>query len=488
MIICFFASYSFSEALQENKNTPILKQASLDECIQTALKNNHHRAVSGFAIEMAEAQHRQALSGYWPQVSLKGGFQRMDESANFLFPSTSFSIPAQNITFPEGVSIPVTLPGVGTIPLNSFPIPPQRIDTPAQDIKLMDEKSFLANLNAVWLLYDGGMRKGYREQAQGLIAMMKEESRRTDLEIVDTVKRYYFGSVLAIQLHQLGKDTLERMETTLNLTETMYKEGSGTVKKTDWLDNKVMVESIRSMVALLEKNELMAQAALANSMGLTWEASVKPLDSEIPYTRFVNKLEELVSSAYQYNPDWSKVEAALRSLEGAVKTDESGHYPKLALTGELHKWWNSYDAGMATELNKEGWTVGIGMEIPIFSGFLIQNKIAESRARLAKVKKEQILLKDGIGLQIKDIFFSLNAAEKSYQATQEAMKSAVENRDLNTRAYQNELVDTEKVIRAQLMESLMSAQHYKVRYDHISLQSKLHLIVGTEIIKKLEKQ
>jgi outer membrane protein len=40
----------------------------------------------------------------------------------------------------------------------------------------------------------------------------------------------------------------------------------------------------------------------------------------------------------------------------------------------------------------------------------------------------------------------LNAAEKSHQATLDAMNAAEENRVLNTRAYQHELVETEKVI------------------------------------------
>ena len=66
------------------------------------------------------------------------------------------------------------------------------------------------------------------------------------------------------------------------------------------------------------------------------------------------------------------------------------------------------------------------------------------------------------------------------------MNAAAESRDLNTRAYQNELVETEKVIRAQLMEALMSAQHYKTRYDHLALQSQMTLLVGTEVLKKLQ--
>jgi outer membrane protein TolC len=127
----------------------------------------------------------------------------------------------------------------------------------------------------------------------------------------------------------------------------------------------------------------------------------------------------------------------------------------------------------------------VGLEIPLFSGFLTKNKVAETRAQIGKIKEEQLLFKEGIGLEVRDVFLSLRAAQKSYQATQEAMTAATENRDLNTRAYENELVETEKVVRAQLMEALMSAQHYKTTFDHIALQSQMDLLVGTEVLNKL---
>jgi outer membrane protein len=456
-------------------------QLTLDQCVNQAMEDNHRRPASKFAVVMAEAQHRQALAGYWPQIGATAGYQRMDQAPDFLFPASQMQLPTGSavVTVPAGVlgPNPVQLP-VST--------PAQNIQIPAQDVKLMDPDNFTASLNATWLLYDGGMRKGLREQTGGLVDMMKQEARRTDLEIIDSVKRYYYGAVLARQLQQVGEDTLARMEATLNLTETMYKEGSGKVMKTDWLENKVMVASLRSMVALLEKNAAMAQAALANTMGLPWNATVKPADKEIPFAPVVGNLDDMVGSACQFNPDWEKVEAGIRAAEGAVRTAKSDYYPKLAVTGEVHKWWNDYNAGMATDRNKEGWTVGVGVEIPIFSGFLTKNKVAETRARVEKIKQEQFLLKDGIGLQIKDAFLGLGAAEKSYQATLDAMNAATENRDLNTRAYQNELVDTEKVIRAQLMEALMIAQHDKACYDHVALQSQLDFLVGTEVLKRLQ--
>lgn len=466
----------------------------LEDCIATAMQQNHQRPASRFAVAMAEAQHRQALSGYWPHVTVKAAYQRMDEAPDFIFPAGQMGVPPQTIsvpagtaliTVPAGVLAPVAVQLPVTTPAQTITTSGQLFPIPAQDLKLMDPDSLYASVNATWLLYDGGLRRGYRQQASGLVDMMKADARRTDLEIVDSVKRYYYGAVLAGQLHQLGRDTLDRMEATLSLTETMYKEGSGKVKKTDFLDNKVMVESLRAMVTLLEKNEAMAQAALANTLGRPWNASVRPADRELPRAATADSLEGLVGSAYRFNPDWAKVEAGLRALEGGVTTARSGHAPKLALTGELHRWWNDYDSGMATAANKEGFMVGVGVEIPLFDGFLTRHKVAEARARLAKLKEEQFLLKEGIGLQIKDVFLGLVAAQKSERATFEAMTAATENRDLNTRAYQNELVETEKMIRAQLMEALMSAQHYKTRYDLVALRSRLDLLVGTGLAEKL---
>ncbi|MBI5691805.1 MAG: TolC family protein [Verrucomicrobia bacterium] len=475
---------------------PGLRSLSLDECLTEALQNNRRRPASRFAVAAAEAQHRQALSSYWPQVALQGGYQRMDNSPNFVFPASFMGVPGQTVTTPPSTAI-LTLPAgvVGpvavqmpvAVPGQTITTQPQIFPVPEQDVKLLGPDLWSGKIDVKWLVFDGGMRRGLRQQTESLVAAMKQEERRTDLEIADSVRRMYYGSVLARQVRQVGQDTLARMEATLNLTETMYKEGGGKVKKTDWLDNKVMVESIRAMVVMLEKNEAMAQAALANSIGRSWTESIAPSATEIPFSDAGGNLADLVGTAYRFNPDWNKLEAGIRAAEGAVLTARSGYLPKVAVTGELHRRWNDYDAGLATKRNLEGWTLGVGFEMPLFDGNLTRSKVAEMRARLGQLKEQGFLLKEGLGLMIKDHFLGLIAARKAHQATLDAMKAAEENRDLNTRAYQNELVETEKVIRAQLMEALMSAQHYKARYDHLALQSQLSLAVGTEVVRQLQQ-
>jgi outer membrane protein TolC len=241
------------------------------------------------------------------------------------------------------------------------------------------------------------------------------------------------------------------------------------------------------MVATLAKNEASAEAALAYTMGLSWNATVEPADSAVPYAGYEGKLDELVTTAYEFNPDWAKVEAGLRAYEGERSTAISGHYPKVALTGSLHRFWNSYNAGVSTDANRAGWTVGVGVEIPVFDGFLTNAKVAEARARISKLKEEKLLLKEGIGLQIRDLFLGLQAAEKSCGASREAMTAARDDRDLTSRGYASGLLTTEKVIRAQLQEALVSAAYYKSVYEHRALQSQIDVIVGKEIQSELSR-
>ena len=474
---------------------------SLQDCLRLAMENNRRRPASRFAVAMAEAQHRQALAGYWPQVTAKAGYFRLDEAPNFIFPASTMVVPAQTVTVPAGTAM-VTIPAEAFAP--GFPpapiqmpvaFPGQSITTaaqvfpiPQQNVKLLNPDNFTVSGNLTWLLWDGGMRKGYREQALGGVQAAQAEVRRTDLELTDSVVRIYYGAVLARQLHQVGKDTLARMEVTLELTESMYKNGAGKVNKTDYLDNEVMVETIRSMVAELARNEAAAEAALAYTMGLSWTATVHPAEEEVPYRPFAGNLDELVATAYEFNPDWGKLEAGLRAFAGEAATARSGYYPKVALTGELHRWWNSYTAGTATAVNKEGWTIGLGAEIPIFDGFLTRNKVAEALAKVSKLKEEKFLLREGIGLELRESFLSLEAAAKTYQAADRAMVAAKENRDLTSRAYQNELVETEKVIRAQLFESLMTAQYLKARYDQLAIESQISLVIGKEVAGRVNSK
>jgi outer membrane protein len=100
---------------------------------------------------MAEAQHRQALAGYWPQVNFKGGYERLDQPLNFIFPSRVFPVPARSISVAGGtaaVTVPANAFGPGfppaaiqipvSVPGQTIQTPAQSLTVPEQNVKVLD--------------------------------------------------------------------------------------------------------------------------------------------------------------------------------------------------------------------------------------------------------------------------------------------------------------------------------------------------------------
>ncbi len=448
----FFCFHVYAEPTEKpdfKQETFVIK--SLEQCLNIAIKNNRQRRISEIAVSIAESQHKQALSAYWPWLKAEISGSRSDDEPNFVFPSETMTV-------------------MGT---------PAHI--PEKNVKLMDRDLLISSLEFVFPLYTGGKRTALSKQARVGVEIAKESARQTDIKIIYDVKRMYYGFILAATLQKFGRETLERFEATLKMTDYLYQHGEGAVKKTDYLRSKVIESFIRSMQEKLISNEKIAGSALVNAMGLEWHIQPDPADKEITFTPFDSDLAELISDAYQFNPDWSRLEMALKVAEAEIKEAKSGRFPIVALTGNLIRLDNSYEKGMMTDINKEAWNIGIGIRIPLFSGFRTTNQIKEAAAKLEKMKQEKMLLKEGIALRIKDAFLEIIRAQAQIKATQHALDAARENRELNIRAYQHELVETREVIEAQLMESFVQAQYVKALHDHSVAKARLDYIVGREI-------
>lgn len=437
-----------------------------DRCVEIALDNNHLRPASAYAVKAAEAQYRQALSGHWPQVSVSSVYTVMDEPPNFIFPASQMAIPP--------------------IQLGGFKLALEPIDVPEQDIRLMDKENWLSSLRMTLPLYTGGLISAYKQQARAGINVAKQEARRTDLQIIYDTKKYYYAAVLTQKLYEIADEALARLEATLELTENLYKNGSGRVKKTDFLQNKVIVENVRSMVVSLRYKKALACEALAFSMGLEAGTSVRPAESEIPYLPCEVSYDMLLSEAFQFNPEWQTLLAALDAYEGKLKQAKSGHLPKIALVGGLNYIENSYNYGMVTPENKQGWVAGIGLELPLFSGFKTSNEVREARARLSNLAEKKMVFKEGLALQLKQAISEMEMAKEKHAALAQALESAVSNRDLVERAYQVDLMEENDLIQSQIIESLMKAQYQNVLYQHYCARAKLEFTVGREVFNEAE--
>ena len=504
------ASYASAKSSDETMH----KSLSLEQCIEIAMTESSRPKVGRASKLIAEAQHRQALAAYWPHVSMTGFAQLRSNEPNFEFPGLAIDTPATQFTTPEmqfnypggtiktpataiqvpahalypgspALAVPVASQNV-KVPGQTISVPSQTLDVPSQHIvvdkqtfDLADRFTYGAALDAKWLIADGGERRSRRKQALSGIEAAHQEERADTIDLVSDVKRYYQGAVLARQLLEVANDVHERMKSTLDLTKTFFEGGSMEVTKMDYLRNKVMVDALESGIAKMEANYELACSALTHSMGLGWQSRIEPLEQKMRYEKMDVDLGQMIGQSYQFHPDWKRLLAGLEAAEFGVKKQRAGFSPKVAFLGKIHAIENNHESGVATDENLNAWTVGIGVEVPIFHGFLTKNRVAEAKARLEKMEHQQVLLEEGLAMMVKKSFIDLAAAQKREKAMQAACSTAAENRELTDRAYRAGMAEADEIFRALVVDALSRATQLKTQYDAVTARIELDAAVGT---------
>ncbi len=460
-VIYYLGTCAAQSVNSDSINSNNIKSYSLANCINIALENNHKIKAAKYGVEIAKAKKKQAESGYYPQIDLNAAASLNDQDPLFVMPSFKIELP----------SIPI--PGLN-LNLGTF-------DVPQQNVKLMDKKNAHGNIELLYPIYTGGKIQALNSQAENGVKVAKQDYKKSDLEVEYETIKYYYAVVLTKNLFNIGNEALERMKGTLTITESMYKNGSGSTTKLDYLKNKVIVDQVKSFVNEIKKNEKTTKDALLFTLGLNTNFEIET--DSIPFDTTEFELNAVLKKAYSYNTDWEKVNAAVQVYQAKIDEAKSGHLPSLALFAKFDQNFNPYKYGIVNKDNSTMWTVGVGMQLPIFNGFRTTNEVNEAEAQLQKIDEQKQLLRDGIEFQIKDALNKINIAKENVHSTYQAEVTATENRELNERAFNQDMVEAKDFIESQIIESLMNAQYQKALYDHIEAQALLNYITGIKLIQ-----
>lgn len=463
ILIVFFNSLSVQgqsaeEAIQ--KKAEPKRTLTLKDCLLIAAENNHRLKAAGYSVQISESKKKQAESANWPQLTLKAAYSLTDQDPVFAIPSFKMSLPQMNL-------------GGMALSLPDF-------EVPRQDIKMMDRQNIHALLEMTFPLYTGGKIQALNEQALQGIEISRQDHRKTRLEIQYDVTRYYYSVLLSRKIYDIASSTLERLEMTLKLTESTYKNGSGKTTKLDYLKNKVIVDQVRSIVSEMKKNVSLSKEALAFTLGIKSDFDVP--DEEIPFIKFRTELAAAESPVHNRNADLGKINAALLYYQAKVDEAYSGFMPKVGIAGTFAQNINSYKSGISNNTNAQMWMLSLGVEIPLFEGYRTSNEVSEARINLNKAEEEKKLLQDAISLQVKEARQRIETAEENVNNAMQAKLTATENRSLNERAFQQEMAEAKDLIEAQIMESIMEVQYLKSLYDHAEAEAYLDLLTGNELL------
>ena len=316
---------------------------TLAQATQLALQNHRSMQVSQAALDMAEAQYQQAMAAFGPKVGFEAGFQRADENRTFTF-AGAIQTPAMDITNTlSGTLGPIisTLPlaqqqqigaalaqGAGVIPSSTIPM--------NIEVQMFDRDVTKAALNFTYPLYTGGKKEAITGMARAGADIAREDKRKTELEVVRDVNKYYNAVIFAGQMEQLASDTLERFQALQDLTERLYQGASLKVKKTDYLRSKTTTAVTRSMLREANYASQLTREALANAMGLPLGTAVT-LAPEPDLPVMTTALDSLIADAMAFNPDKQRLTLALQAADHKIQEARSASLPMVGLEASAYQ-------------------------------------------------------------------------------------------------------------------------------------------------------
>lgn len=449
VLAILLVSLNFNTCAAEND-----EHLSLDKAIDVALKNNIEKQISYQSALIAESQYQQALSASWPTLTFQAGIQHRDHAPTFTFPATNMPLPGQL--------------GGGALTV------------PEQNIKIMSQNTTTSSLQLLYPLYTGGKITSLINQANIGKDIAQEEYRRSALQVVRDIKRYYYAVQLTRELSLKAKEVVSMLSTTRDFTKALYEGGSETVNKLDFLKTEIAVSYVKSIEIDFASKHQSALAALTNAMGMSWNS---PITVDEPLSKKVEQnpqLDSLVQKASEFNPQVAILKLAVKAANEKIDEARSGYFPQIALTADTTHYENSYDKGLANSNNKDSWTIGVGISLPLFNGGLTSNQVNTAKLQSSQMQDKQKLVEQGVATLIKNLFIELDAARQQITVSEQASKQAQENVDLTARAFQTGVSKPQDMVEASILEAIVKSNLLRAQHDQQLQLAEINYILGTE--------
>ncbi len=408
---------------------------TLTKAIDTALANQPTISASQYAVRASEARIGEALSNYYPQVSVSGAYSRISPAASGL----------RSTTVSPTTSSTNTASGSGT-PFNSY----------------TTSASLSQNV------YDFG-----KTASQVRINRLSTESARFDLSntrdtVVLNVKQAYFNALQADRNRDVAKQAVRQFQQHLEQARGFFEVG--TKAKFDVTKAEVDLSNAELNLIKAENQVRQSRVTLNNAMGIA-NPPEYTLEDNLLYATFELPFENAVQKAYAQRPDLQSLVKKREASKESVNLARKGYFPQL--TGSA----NYYYSGTGFPL-ENGWTYGLSISVPIFTGFLTKYQVAEAQANLGTVEANERTLRLDIYSQVQQSYLSLREAGERVKTAQLAVRQAKENVELATGRYQEGVGNPLEVTDAVVALSNAEVAYTSALTDYKNAQAAIEKAIG----------
>jgi outer membrane protein len=351
------------------------ERLTLQQCVDIALQRNPSIFAAEYAVNAADARVGQAQSAYYPQVGLSGNYSKY-----------SLTTASNN----------------GSLNL------------------------YQGNAALTQNIYDFG-----KTPSQVRVQRLNENAARSDKRntvslVVFGVKQSYYNFLQAEKNKEVAIETVKLTQDQLDQAKGFFD--AGVKSRYDVTTAEVNLSNAKLAQIRAENGVQVARVTLKNSIGAP-DLPDFIIEDTLAFQKTPITFDDAVQRAYVNRPDLQSVLSREEAFKESVSLARTGHYP--TLTGNA-----SYTrAGETFVPEPSGWSAGVTLNIPVFSGFLTTYQVKEAKQNLYQQQANKEALRQSILLDVQQAYLNLLALEEGVVVAEQTVQQATENYDIATGRY-----------------------------------------------------
>jgi len=414
---------------------------SLDQAVETALKNHPNLKAADSQVEGAQANVLKSRSGFLPKVTLSETWSKTDNPLMVL----------------------------GT-KLNQETVTPSDFN-PA----VMNDPDPMSNYNTrlsvIQPVFNGGKEYLGVKQARLASEAAAQDRARVRQETMFNVVKAYYGLLLAKEYDKVAIQSLETSAANVKLAEARFKAGA--VLQSDLLRAKVQYAEVKEMATRSGNSVKLAAANLNFAMGVPQEAEYA-VEGALSAQDTKEDMDGMLSGALSLRPDLSSLGLNRKNAEANVKQARTDYIPSLNLMGQAD--WNS---DRLAGNDAKSWAVMAVLQWNLFDGLVTTSRVREATANAGRMRSMEEQMRSGVQLQVRQAYYNVQASLERIAATSSSVQEAEEGFRIVQKRYESGMTTLVDVLGAENALIRARTGALQALYDNNVAAAELKLAAGT---------
>ncbi|MFA7055968.1 MAG: TolC family protein [Candidatus Cloacimonadales bacterium] len=269
----------------------------------------------------------------------------------------------------------------------------------------------------------------------------------TTRNVIFQTRRLFKTALLTKQVVAIHEEAIVIANAQYERINSMFEQGL--VSEYDKLRAELQVSELEPKLQDALNNYQMSLQALRNHLG--GDVDVSNIEGELtePLLQVIT-LEEAVKQGIENRLELKATQLSTDILGIQYKNQKMTFVPDIALTGSITNFTVTSDYEVEADNFGNKFSVGIGFQMPLFTGFKNTNKVREYKHQLTSAQIENSQLQDNIKLEIRNYFLTLEKDNKNLETAKKNRALATRGLNIAEQRYANQLGTYLEVQGAQL--------------------------------------